>query len=188
MAKYVQHLDFMKRLDDAMKNIIHVGQINAYDIPAIVVLCTELLAVKGTVTVNAIHVLYEFIMDHYNLSPASDNDTLKADFQQMFDRCLTLLTMSTTKTQKLHNIWRKLISGCCGRKGAALINTELNDDIVDNVNSLALLPVIDMPLTSVLEPAIAPLSNTAIAITVTEAVSEPVWDNVAKPEPIIGPA
>ncbi len=82
---------FHLRIDTAMKNIMKDGKVDQYDIPEIVLLITDLMTTQKFTEADieqAITGMYDYIMTHYNLFPADEEQ--KTNFNRLFKMCLKL--------------------------------------------------------------------------------------------------
>ncbi len=98
-------VSFHLRIDKAVKSIMKDGKVDKNDIPEIVLLITELLGSTSTKLTseemaNYINDMYNYIMTHYNLFPADDEQ--KASFKVLFDLCVKL-ALFEPNLQKIKN-------------------------------------------------------------------------------------
>ena len=179
MINYLEHLDFMKGLDDAMKKIIQGGQINTYDIPAIVALSIDLLSSKELhpqIDGPAIQVMYDFIMSHYGLMPI-DNAELHDAFKQMLATCmtLTLFRPTTLQPRPRKDVFSKLVANwfkcmCIGRRRRRAEQANLEDIIVADAVEASMVqlaePVWDtVTTTSVLTVSVSKAGDVLSVVT-----------------------
>ena len=86
---------FLARVKISVDKIMHDGKVDQYDIPEIVFVISETVnslpsfQVTSEVVPVLIKMLYNFIVDTYNLVPADK----KADFERMVDSSLRLLML-----------------------------------------------------------------------------------------------
>jgi len=86
---------FLARVKISVDKIMHDGKVDQYDIPEIVFVISETVNSLPTFQVTSevvpvlIKMLYNFIVDTYNLVPADK----KADFERMVDSSLRLLML-----------------------------------------------------------------------------------------------
>jgi len=86
---------FLARVKISVDKIMHDGKVDQYDIPEIVFVISETVNSLPTLQVTSevvpvlIKMLYNFIVDTYNLVPADK----KADFERMVDSSLRLLML-----------------------------------------------------------------------------------------------
>jgi hypothetical protein len=86
---------FLRKIDEAVKEIMKDGKIDQNDIPTIVMLITELSSSKKmtkTELEKGLNDMFDYIMDHYKLFP--DNETEKAAFQKIFDMSVKLVLLT----------------------------------------------------------------------------------------------
>lgn len=84
------------QIDTSIKNIIKNGKLDKHDIPAVVLLLTEIMLTKN-VTVKLtdeeieekMDQMYDYIMSQYNLYPSDETD--KATYKQLFDMSVKLV-------------------------------------------------------------------------------------------------
>lgn len=92
-SPFAHELGFLKKLDNAMQDIMTDGKIDAHDIPTLVCLFTDMLTSSTTTTSTNLTMelqsLFDFIMTHYQLFPADGEAAL--DFKKMFDACVKLV-------------------------------------------------------------------------------------------------
>lgn len=117
---FAQNVEFIKRINTAMVEIMKDGKIDKNDIPTIVLLITDLITFSGksndTGTDNnlseSINGLYEFIMGHYKLFP--DDDVLKNEFKTLFDVCIKLALYQPN----INGAVKSALSCFCLKRGA----------------------------------------------------------------------
>jgi hypothetical protein len=86
---------FHLRIDQSVKNILKDGKIDAFDIPEIILLVTELIITPSSGKISAdmleeqISSLYEYIMNHYKLFP--EDETQKTNFERLFNMSVNLV-------------------------------------------------------------------------------------------------
>ena len=104
------NVDFINRINTAVKTMMKDGKIDQYDIPAMVLLVTELItstntSKKSTLTPAqleaSINTLYDYIMTHYNLFPAEEEQ--KANFKRVFEMCVQLALFQPNVTKACKN-------------------------------------------------------------------------------------
>lgn len=92
-----QNVAFIDKINTCVTEVMKDGKLDKNDIPAIVLLVTDLILTSNTSSKIAptteqiaasIDSLYNYIMSHYNLFPA--DDVQKAEFKAMFDICVKL--------------------------------------------------------------------------------------------------
>ena len=86
---------FLRKIDEAVKEIMKDGKIDQNDIPTIVMLITELSSSKKMTKdelEKGLNDMFDYIMDHYKLFP--DNETEKAAFQKIFDMSVKLVLLT----------------------------------------------------------------------------------------------
>jgi hypothetical protein len=86
---------FLRKIDEAVKEIMKDGKIDQNDIPTIVMLITELSSSKKMTKEElekSLNDMFDYIMDHYKLFP--ENETEKAAFQKIFDMSVKLVLLT----------------------------------------------------------------------------------------------
>jgi len=86
---------FLRKIDEAVKEIMKDGKIDQNDIPTIVMLITELSSSKKMTKAElekGLNDMFDYIMDHYKLFP--DNEAEKAAFQKIFDMSVKLVLLT----------------------------------------------------------------------------------------------
>ena len=115
---FAQNVEFIKRINTAMVEIMKDGKIDKNDIPTIVLLITDLITVSGKPKdtdnnlSDSINGLYEFIMGHYKLFP--DDDVLKNEFKTLFDVCIKLALYQPN----INGAVKSALSCFCLKRGA----------------------------------------------------------------------
>ena len=104
---------FLARVKISVDKIMHDGKVDQYDIPEIVFVISDTVnslpsfQVTSDVLPVLIKMLYNFIVDTYNLVPADK----KADFERMVDSSLRLLMMQPKVKEGLNRCFSFL--SCC---------------------------------------------------------------------------
>lgn len=92
-----QNVAFIDKINTCVTEVMKDGKLDKNDIPAIVLLVTDLILSSNTPgkvaptteqIAESINSLYNYIMTHYKLFP--EDDVQKADFKIMFDMCVKL--------------------------------------------------------------------------------------------------
>jgi hypothetical protein len=99
---------FLRKIDDAVKEIMKDGKIDQNDIPTIVMLITDLSSKKKMTKdelEKTLHDMFDYIMEHYKLLP--DNENEKDSFQKIFDMSVKLVLLTPNL--------KKICSVCLGQ-------------------------------------------------------------------------
>jgi fructose-1,6-bisphosphatase len=106
---FIMDVKFLRKIDDAVKEIMKDGKIDQNDVPTIVMLITELSASKKKMTKDelekALRDMFDYIMEHYKLLP--DNESEKESFQKIFDMSVKLVLLTPNL--------KKICSVCLGQ-------------------------------------------------------------------------
>lgn len=107
---------FLTRVKESVDKIMHDGKVDQYDIPEIVFVISDAVNSLPTFQVTKevvpvlIKMLYNFIVDKYNLVP----EDKKADFERMVDSSLRLLMMQPKIKEGLNRCFAFFSSlSCC---------------------------------------------------------------------------
>lgn len=94
---FSQNVAFIDKINTCVNSVMKDGKLDKNDIPAIVLLVTDLILSSNTGSKNvptmeqiaeSINILYNYIMTHYKLFP--EDEAQKAEFKTMFDLCVKL--------------------------------------------------------------------------------------------------
>jgi uncharacterized protein YjbJ (UPF0337 family) len=156
---FAHELGFLKKLDNAMQDIMTDGKIDAHDIPTLVCLFTDMLLTSSTTSKSSkdptttiateLQSLFDFIMTHYRLFPADGEAAL--DFKKMFDACVKLVLYKPAVQKKKTSVtytepsrlgfFIRLCTWCTSRKkkkaeitkvvqgSGAVVNTVVQDAV-----------------------------------------------------------
>lgn len=109
---FTKNVTFIDTINTSVKGLMKDGKIDKYDIPALVLLITDLIEFSNTgskVTVTtqqiaeSIDSLYSYIMSHYNLFP--EDDVQKMEFKACFDMCVKLALFQPNINKEIKSVF-----------------------------------------------------------------------------------
>jgi len=118
---FSQNVAFIDKIDKCIKEVSKDGKLDKNDIPAIVLLITELIMDSNTTASRkniptteqisaSIDSLYNYIMTHYKLFP--EDEQQKTAFKAMFDICVKLALFQPNANKGAKSLFACL----CGEK------------------------------------------------------------------------